>query len=101
MASVPSLAIQPATLPPRTRPALLTVRHVSPTRWSVASRDGRLGGMFTTQKAALHYAREEAAALPRAVLVVFGDGGLTVSETYEAHARVRVTAVAAPQARAA
>ena len=101
MPSVESVAAQPAVFLPRTRPALLTVRHESPMRWSVASRDGRLGGTFTTQKAALHYAREEAAALPRAVLVVFGDDGRAVSETYEAHARVRVSAVAASHARAA
>lgn len=102
MLGVPSVAGQPAALQPRARPTLLTVRLVSPIRWIVTSRDGRLGGTFTTQKAALHYAREEATALPRAVLVVFGDDGLTVSETYEAHARVRVvTAVAAPHARAA
>jgi hypothetical protein len=85
----------------RRRPALLTLRRHSATHWSVTSRDGRLGGTFTTQKAALHYAREEATALPRAVLVVFGEGGLTVSETYEAHARVKVSAIAAPHARAA
>ena len=53
------------------------------------------------EELALHYAREEAMTLPRAVLVVFGDDGLTVSETYEAHARVRVSAVAASHARAA
>jgi hypothetical protein len=88
-------------LPPRPRSTLLTLRHVSPTCWSVTSGDGHLGGTFTTQKAALHYAREEALSLPRAVLVVFGDDGLAVSETYEAHARVRVAAIATPHARAA
>lgn len=101
MADVPSVATQPATMPPRLRPTLLTVRHLSPTRWSVVSCDCRRGGTFTTHKAALHYAREEAAVLPRAVLVVFRDDGLTISETYEAHERVKVSAIAAPGTRAA
>lgn len=101
MAGAQTVEPEPTLPSLRARPTLLTVRLVSPARWSVASRDGRLGGIFTTQKAALHYAREEAAALPRAVLVLFGDDGLTVSETYEAHARVRVSAVAVPRARAA
>lgn len=85
----------------RLRPTLLTLRHVAPLRWSVSSSNGRLGGTFTTQKAALRYARDEASVLPRAVLVVFGDDGLAVCETYEAHTRVQVSAIAAPRSRAA
>lgn len=90
-----------AKAPTRTRPALLSLRRVSATQWRVASRDGRLGGVFRSHEAALHYAREEAIALPRAVLVIFGDANRVVSETYEAHARVRVSAVRAVRARAA
>jgi hypothetical protein len=104
MATVHTLNVPieaPAIPPLRPRPTLLTVRRVSASRWSVTSRDGRLGGTFRTQEAALHYAREEAVALPRAVLVIFGERGVTLSEIYEAHARVRVSAVAATRTRAA
>jgi hypothetical protein len=91
----------PAESPMRPRPALLTLRRISATHWSVTSGDGRLGGTFRTQDAALHYAREEAIALPRAVLVIFGDAGVTLSETYEAHERVRASAVEVARSRAA
>ena len=59
MASVQTVEPEPTLPSLPARPTLLTVRHVSPAHWSVTSRDGRLGGTFMTQKAALHYAREE------------------------------------------
>jgi hypothetical protein len=80
---------------------LISGRPATESQWLVASRDGRLGGTFRTREAALHYARDEAIALPRAVVVIFERTGTATSETYEGHERVRVSAIQATRAQAA
>ena len=85
---------------PRLRPTLISVRAMAPGNWHVTSRDGRFGGMFKSRDAALHYARDEAVAQPRAVVVIFDVTGLATCETYDGHERVRVSAIR-PQSRAA
>jgi hypothetical protein len=86
---------------PRLRPVLISVRATAAGHWLVASRDGRRGGTFKTRDAALHYARDEAIALLRAVVVIFEPAGLATSETYEGHARVRVSSIPLTSTKAA
>jgi hypothetical protein len=86
---------------PRVRPVLIRVLPGAAGHWLVASRDGRLGGTFKTREAALHYARDEAIALPRAIVVIFGHTGLATSEVYEGYSRVRVSAILPARAAAA
>jgi hypothetical protein len=86
---------------PRLRPALISVRATAPGDWHVTSRDGRLGGTFTSRESALRCARDAAIAVPRAVVVIFEVTGLATCETYEGHACVRVSAIPPTQGRAA
>ncbi|OWV97218.1 hypothetical protein [Rhizobium sp. R693] len=39
-------------------PARFTIGRNSKGRWVVLDRDGRIGGLFTTESAALHFASE-------------------------------------------
>src|SRR5579862_4900374 len=69
---------------------VLTVDAAADGLWYVSSDDHRVGGVFSNRKAALHFAHDEGAALPQA-LVLMHDGGVTVREEFLDHARVAAT----------
>ena len=52
------------------QPVVVTVEPLRPGVWLVRSSDDRFGGTFLCPKVALKFAREEASALPNAVMVV-------------------------------
>lgn len=55
--------------------------------WHVSSRDHCVGGVFNSRKAAMHFARDEGAILPQAIVVTH-EGDLTTHEEVLDHGRV-------------
>lgn len=69
---------------------VLTVDAASDGLWYVSSGDQRVGGVFKSRKAALHFAHDEGVALPQAVVVTH-EGDLTIREEFLDHTRVAAT----------
>jgi hypothetical protein len=69
---------------------VFTVDAASDGLWYVSSRDHCVGGVFNSRKAAVHFARDEGAALPHAVVVTH-EGDLTTHEEVLDHGRIAAT----------
>lgn len=74
----PALASQ--RTPVASPAVVVTVDAVRPGVWVVRSSGDRFGGTFVCPKAALKFAREEAARFPRALMVVI-DGMFAVNKS--------------------